>query len=128
MRSVLIVDDDPAMIVILKVILEENEFEVIGTASNGQEAINIFKSYSSKPDFIFMDYRMPIKHGIDATVEILKVDKTARIIIISGDIEVRERAFRSGAQGFIKKPFTIENILNKIEKLDIIQKNQKVMA
>jgi len=120
MRSVLIVDDDPAIIIILKIILEGNDFEVIGTALNGKEAINMFKSYSIKPDFIIMDYRMPIKNGIDATKEILKVDKTARIIFISGDIGVKQRAFRAGAKGFLEKPFTIENVIKKIEKFDII--------
>ena len=69
MRSILIVDDDPAMLVILKIILEGNDFEVIGTASNGQEAISMFKSYSRKPDFIIMDYRMPVKHWIETTEE-----------------------------------------------------------
>ena len=63
---------------------------------------------------------MPLMHGIDATKEILKIDKTARIILISGDIGDKERAFRSGAKGFLKKPFTIEKVIKKIEKLDII--------
>jgi len=115
MRRVLIVDDNPAILVILKIILEENDFKVIGMALNGEEAISMFKSFSNKPDLIIMDYRMPIKHGIDATKEILKVDKAARIIIISGDLGVREQAFKSGAQGFLKKPFSIENVIEKIE-------------
>ena len=115
-QKALVVDNDFFFVEFITELLEQRDYEVT-KASDGKEAISKFKSFSTKPDFIIMDYRMPIKHGIDTAKEILKINKTVQIILISGDIGVKERAFRSGAKGFIKKPITIENVIKKIEKL-----------
>ncbi len=60
--------------------LEYASFQVLDGAYNGRDAINKFKSFSENPDIILMDYRMPIKNGLDAAKEILEIDNKSKII------------------------------------------------
>ena len=82
-------------------------FNVIDIAKNGEEAVIKFQKFIIKPDFIIMDYHMPCKNGIEATKAILKIDKTAKIIIVSGDSSIKEIALTTGAICFMEKPFNI---------------------
>jgi two-component system chemotaxis response regulator CheY len=88
------------------------EFQVLGIANNGDEAINMFKSFDHKPDIIILDYRMPIKNGIDALNEILEIDKSSRIIFASADKTIKEKVYLQGAMGFLDKPFTHKKLIN----------------
>ena len=55
-------------------VLEAYGYSVIGKAKNGQEAVDMYRSFSNKPDVIIMDHRMPVKDGIEATKEILQIN------------------------------------------------------
>jgi len=55
----------------------------LGIANNGEEAIKMFRSFNEKPDIIILDYRMPIKNGLDTLKEILQIDHSSRIIFAS---------------------------------------------
>ncbi len=79
--------------------------EVIGEATTGNEAIEMFKSL--KPTFITMDLSMPGVSGVDAIKGILQINPGVNIIVISGTNmeEVREEVFKLGVQMFITKPF-----------------------
>jgi ABC-type nitrate/sulfonate/bicarbonate transport system substrate-binding protein len=79
--------------------------EVIGEASTGTEAIDLFKQL--QPNFVTMDLSMPGVSGVDAIRDILQVDPEVNIIVISGTNldEVREEVFKLGAKMFITKPF-----------------------
>ncbi len=87
-------------------------FQVLGIANNGDKAIKMFKSFEEKPDIIILDYRMPIKNGIDALHEILEIDKTSRIIFASADKTIKEEVYLQGAMGFLDKPFTHKKLIN----------------
>ncbi len=87
-----------------------------GIAENGEEAINMFKSFSNKPKIILMDHRMPEKTGIEATKEILQIDKRVKIIFLSADVSIKEEAYAIGAFSFSEKPFTIKYLINEINK------------
>ncbi|MFX1340805.1 MAG: response regulator transcription factor, partial [Promethearchaeota archaeon] len=88
---------------------------IIASAKNGVEAVNIFKNLSQKPDFILMDYIMPFKNGIEATEEILKLDPKAKIIIMSSDFSAKEKALSAGAICFSEKVLPFKTFLNKIK-------------
>ncbi len=95
-------------------------FQVLGIANNGDEAIKMFKSFQKRPDIIILDYRMPIKNGIDALKAILEIDESSKIIFASADRTIKEKVYLQGAKGFLDKPFThkklisvLNNILNK---------------
>ncbi len=79
-------------------------------ATNGQEAIDKFKS--DKPDIVFLDIVMPVKDGIAAVKEITEADPKAVIIIVSsvGTQAQLKNAIEAGAKDFIQKPLNVEQI------------------
>ena len=105
---------------ILKNLFEAHGFKIIGTAANGQIAIDKFNSLPTKPDVVLMDYRMPNKNGIEATVEILKSGCTSKIIFATSDVYIKEQALKVGATSVINKPFNFDELINKIN--DVLKK------
>ena len=115
--SIFIVEDDPSVLDLYGMILEAYGFSVIGKAKNGQEAVEMYRSFSKKPDVILMDHRMPIKSGIEASKEILKFDRKAKIIIASGDNTIKEISMSIGISSFINKPMSNQKLVNEINKV-----------
>jgi two-component system chemotaxis response regulator CheY len=116
MVKVFIVEDEPHIQFLYKNIINILGYEVVGTASNGQEAIDLYKSFSIQPDLILMDHRMPKKNGIEATKEILKLSNHTKIIFVSADSSIIEEVLSLGVVSFKEKPFTIEKLKRNIEK------------
>ena len=114
MVIILIVEDDLAILKLYEKILENVGFQTI-RANNGKEAVDIYKSLSDKPDIILMDHRMPVKNGIEASKEILEIDNQSKIIFLSADSRVENDALSIGAKKFIKKPFSIKDLIQIIE-------------
>jgi two-component system chemotaxis response regulator CheY len=90
-------------------------------AYDGEEAINIFKSLSNKPDIILMDHRMPVKNGLETTKELLDLDPTSKIIFVSADYTARNLAFEIGAIDFLEKPIDLDTLVSIIKKYSPIQ-------
>lgn len=123
-KKVLIVDDAQFTRNMLKNIINKIEqIEVIGEASNGVEAISLYKKLN--PDLVTMDLVMPEKGGIEATEEILKINSKAIIVVVSalGQEALVLEAAKKGAKDFIQKPFKTEQI---VEVMDRILKNKTV--
>jgi two-component system, chemotaxis family, chemotaxis protein CheY len=116
MARVLIVDDAAFMRMMIKDILEKNGFEVIGEASNGIKAVEIYKK--EKPDVVTMDITMPDMDGIEAVKQIKAFDPGAKIIMCSamGQQTMVMDAIRAGAKDFIVKPFQADRVLEAIRK------------
>ncbi len=98
-------------------IFKAYDYEIIDTALNGIEAVQKFQLFSKKPDFIIMDYRMPLKNGIEATKEIIALNSRTKIIFASADSSIKELALSSGAISFLEKPFDIDNLISLIEEI-----------
>ena len=114
MAKILIVEDDLAISKLYEKILETLGFQTI-RANNGKEAVDLYKSLSNKPDIILMDHRMPVKNGIEASKEILEIDNQSKIIFLSADSSVENDALSIGAKKFVKKPFSIKDLIQNIE-------------
>ncbi len=116
-KTILIVDDAQFVRNRIKKVVEKMDFaEVIGEASNGDDAITLYKEL--KPDLVTMDLVMPNKDGIEAIEEIMKFDKKANIIVVSAmgqELSIIE-ATEKGAKDYIKKPFKEEQIYRTIER------------
>ena len=98
-------------------LLNDFGFNVIGTAKNGHEAVEMYKQFPDKPDLIIMDHRMPVKDGIQASKEILQINPDAKIIFASADTSVKNVAQSIGAICFKSKPFSNEKLLDNINKI-----------
>ena len=126
MATVLIVEDDLSILRLYKMMLELAGFHTL-EANNGERAVHMYKSLQEKPDIILMDHRMPIKNGIEASKEILEIDNHSKIIFVSADSSVKEKALSIGVIKFIKKPFpnnclieNIKSVLNLSECTNIV--------
>jgi DNA-binding NarL/FixJ family response regulator len=101
---VLVVDDHPIVRSgITSVLASQSDFEIVGEASNGSEAIDAAKRLA--PDLVLMDLRMPELNGVDATAGILAARPTTRVVVLTtyaSDGEVL-RAIEAGAVGYLLK-------------------------
>lgn len=116
MRRVLIVDDISFIRSVIKDILIEGKFKVVGEASDGAQALGLYKAL--KPDVVLLDINMPVLDGIETLKRIRKINKDATVIMCSslGDQESIINAISLGAKDFVVKPFRKERILSAIEK------------
>ena len=112
-KRVLIADDSEFMRNLLREILE-SDFEIVGEAENGVEAVDLYNEHD--PDIVMMDIVMPIRSGIEATDEITGDDSDANIIMCTsvGQEEKMKEAIKAGASGYITKPFQKPNVLEAI--------------
>lgn len=115
-KRILITDDALFMRVTLKNILTQNGFEVVGEASNGREAVQLYEQL--KPDVVFMDVTMPEMDGLAALKAIRAADPNARVVMCTamGQKQVVLEAIQHGAKDFIVKPFQPERILEAVQK------------
>lgn len=116
-KRVLIVDDAAFMRMIIKDILSDNDYDVIGEAENGIEAVDLYNEVM--PDLVIMDITMPEMDGIEAVREIVKQDRSAKIIMCSamGQQEMVIESIEAGAQDFIVKPFQSERVIEAVRKV-----------
>ena len=116
MKTIFIAEDDRDLQRLYELLLGMSGFQVLGIANNGEEAINMFRSFTKKPDIIILDYRMPIKNGLDALKEILQIDHNSRVIFASADKTIRDEVYSNGAMGFLDKPFTHQKLITTLNK------------
>ncbi len=108
--GIAIVEDEKDLVKVYVHLFERRGIYVCFIAYNGADAILQFIETTPKPHIILMDYRMPIKDGIEVTREVLKIDPDTRIIFLSADIGIKEEALKAGARIFLKKPASIKEI------------------
>ena len=118
MATIFIVDDDQSLQRLYALILKEAGFEILDTAINGNDAVEKYRNFKIKPDIILMDHRMPIKNGLDAMIEILRLNKNERIIFASADVSVKQKAISLGACAFLDKPFKMHELLAAIQHIE----------
>jgi two-component system, chemotaxis family, chemotaxis protein CheY len=98
----MIVDDNKQMRKFLKSYFASSETEII-ECQNGLEAYEIY--FSVNPDYVFMDIKMPVLDGIEATRKIISAFPSAKIIIVTefDDNHIREEAKKAGVQDYVLK-------------------------
>lgn len=91
-----------------------NSFSLVGTASNGIDAIKVFTETS--PDMVTMDLTMPGLDGVECTEALMDINPDTRILVISAlsDKATAINALKKGAQGFLYKPFSDEEIIEAL--------------
>jgi DNA-binding NtrC family response regulator len=109
----LIVDDEETLLDILVEHFINSNYEV-ETAASGVEALTAI--VRARPDLVLLDINMPRMSGIEVLKEILKIDPTITVIMVSGisDVAITTEAFRNGAFGFVPKPFDFRYLLHLI--------------
>ena len=111
MINIFLVEDNKTICSLLERFFQSIvDMEIIQIASNGQIAVDLYLLIRDKIDLIIMDNRMPLKNGIEASIEMLKINKDEKIIFASADSGIREKTLALGAVAFISKPFNLEDL------------------
>jgi two-component system chemotaxis response regulator CheY len=115
--KILIADDLKFIKLVLRDLVEKAGFRVVGEASNGEEAVELYQD--ERPDVVLMDITMPKVDGLTALKEILKIDPEAKVIMCSalGQQSLIVQALQLGAKDFIVKPFRDERVIASIKKI-----------
>ena len=116
MVKIFVIEDDDLTRMLYCEMLEFLGYNIIDCATNGEEAVDKFQKFIIKPDLIIMDYRLPLKNGLDAMKEILLLDGTSKVLFASADNNIKDLALNSGAVGFIQKPFDFAKFQKEIQK------------
>ena len=115
-KYVLIVDDEPNIVLSLEFLMKKEGYEVV-SAGNGEEAMQAIAE--NKPDLILLDVMMPKKDGYELCQE-LRADKSwkdIKIIMLTAkgrDVE-REKGLALGADDYITKPFATQEVVEKVK-------------
>ena len=111
----MIVEDEELTLMLLRHILSRAGYEVVGQAENGKEAIAVARE--TQPDFILMDFNMPIMNGSEATREIM-AERPVPIILVTGYNDSNQVALsmEAGACAYVVKPVNSANLLPVIKR------------
>lgn len=115
-ERILVVDDEPNMLRLLKTILMDRTGYEVDTTNNPLEVEKMLKEQPY--DLVVTDLKMPLVDGIDLIDIIKNIDHQIPIVIITayGTMETAEEAIQKGAYDFITKPFRKESILITIKR------------
>jgi two-component system, chemotaxis family, chemotaxis protein CheY len=115
--KVMIVDDSVIIRQMIKKYLSELNIEIVGTAGDGKSAIQLFKE--TQPDVVTLDITMPKVDGFTVLEEMVKENSKSKIMVITAltDKATGMRAIKTGAKGYLSKPFTPEKLRSSFDRL-----------
>lgn len=118
MKKILIVDDEPNIVMTLEYTFKKSNYEVF-IARDGQEALDILKT--NFPDVIILDIMMPMVDGF-ATLEQIRKDANlqhTKVMFLSAKNKESdiEKGLALGADAYLTKPFSIKKVVEKVEEL-----------
>jgi len=109
--NVMTVDDSAAILTIIAAYLEDSEFNVVASERDGRRAVQRFQEI--KPDIVLLDLIMPGQSGVETLGQILQVDPSACVVMISslGTEDAVHECLSTGATSFLQKPFTRDDFI-----------------
>ncbi len=116
-KTILVVDDALFMRKMLKDILSQAGYDVVGEAEDGEDGFNKYKQLN--PDLVTMDITMPNTSGIEGAKKIISEFPDANILMCSamGQESMVIESVSAGAKGFIVKPFKQDKVIDSVQKL-----------
>ncbi|MCR4324976.1 MAG: response regulator [Candidatus Curtissbacteria bacterium] len=114
-KKILVIDDDSAILEATRIILEDKGY-VISTLNSGELIHKVIKK--EKPNLIIIDVWLPGEDGDKITQKLKSKDGTKKIpvVLMSANQDVKKIAKENKAEGFLSKPFEIDDLLSLVEK------------
>lgn len=113
-KTILIVDDETNVLWFVSKICQPLGYETL-TASSGMEALKIIQECGEKLDLVLLDLKMPGMGGIEVLKSIRKHQPDLAVIILTALHDKQEECERLGVEGFVRKPYSLEELHRKIE-------------
>lgn len=115
--KIVIVDDSPFSVTLLRDTLEENGYEVVGDAGSLEEVKEVVKA--QKPTLVTMDMTLPGTDGLECTRAIHEIDPNIKVIVISSmmDDEIVKEAKANGVSDYIQKPIDPDELITSINRV-----------
>lgn len=119
MERILVIDDEPYILLMVKKMLERAGYEV-NLASNGSEGLRLFSKF--RPGLVITDIIMPEKEGLETIREMKRISRDLKIIAMSGGGKISADNYLGtakifGASRLIEKPFSQKHLLTYVEEL-----------
>lgn len=115
-RPILVVDDDPSILMTVSEILDLEGYAV-ETAENGAEALRAVERTS--PSLVLLDMRMPVLDGWSFARELGERGLKLPILVMTAAQSARDWADEIGAEGYLAKPFDLFDLLTAVERLRV---------
>ncbi len=117
-ETILFVEDEELLREVVQSTLESHGYKVL-TAVDGKEAVEIYKKHLTEIDLVITDMGLPKMNGIDEFILLKEMNPKVKLIFASGFIalESRSELLKSGAKGFIQKPYVMNEVLHMIREV-----------
>ena len=114
-ETVFLIDDDDMIVDVGEHILNSSGYDVV-SAKSGKEAIEVYKENHSRIDMVILDMILPDMGGGDTYDRLKEINPGVKVLLASGyDIDYQGRdIMERGCDGFIQKPFSMNELLEKI--------------
>lgn len=117
-ETILIVEDEETLLELVKGILEEKGYKVLG-ATDGEEAVDIYLKHKDEIAVVLSDMGLPKMGGWEAFLKMKEINPNLRSILASGyvDPKLKVEMLKAGAVDFIQKPYDPDEIINRIREV-----------
>jgi two-component system, NarL family, response regulator NreC len=117
MITIILADDHPLMREGVRTLLERAEFQIVGEASNGLEAVRLAEKH--QPDIAVLDLAMPVMNGITAAGQIREVSPRTKTVLLSMHTEEHHvlQALRTGVKACVTKTQAVEHLITAIREV-----------
>ncbi len=117
--NVLIIDDSAFQVKQISKMLEAQNFNVVGNASDGVEGLKLFQQLGDEIDLVTLDITMPGMDGISCLKEIMKINPKANVVMMSalGKEDLVKESLLIGAKGFIVKPLDVDKVKQVLQSI-----------
>jgi DNA-binding NtrC family response regulator len=118
LAKVLVIDDDPDIVRVLKLGLQKNRF-LVSAFTNPEEALQSIKSNAEDYCLVLSDIRMPVLSGIQLARKVKEINPSIKVVLMTAFFEIRDDEFSkvfpsTHVDGFVQKPIGIKDLTNKI--------------
>lgn len=115
--SVILIDDDEDILELLSEYLLLEDFNILGTGTDGLQAVNLYTKL--KPDFVLMDIAMPNYDGLYGLEHIKKIDSNASVIVLTGnsDKSITQKIMQLKPTMVLEKPYPVEKLVSLLKSI-----------
>lgn len=115
--TIILADDHPVVRQGIRILLERENFEIVGEAVNGIEAIRLAEKY--QPDIVVLDLSMPVMNGITAVPQIRDVSPRSKVVLLTMYTEEHHvlQALRAGVKACVTKTQAVEHLISAIREV-----------